>query len=106
MNLETSPTPWSHDELQLMGIELGDTVDFIDENGKSYNGVIVFLNKMTIYVLTLDNNIFKFGRITLMSIDNKFEIIGLSEQEIRISASVWKKAKNEIMETLKKERKK
>lgn len=102
MSLETSATPWSHDELQLIGAELGDTVDFVNESGQSNCGVIVLLNKMTIYVLTEQNEIVKFGRMTLMSLDNQWEIIGLSKKQLRISASVWKDARNKINSTLKK----
>ena len=100
MSLETAATPWTHDELQLMGAELGDTVKFINEENHGQSGVIILLNKMTIYALTENKEIVKFGRTTLMSLDNQWEIIGLAEQQIRISAAEWKKAKDQINETL------
>jgi hypothetical protein len=100
MSLETTATPWAYDELQLIGAELGDTVEFIDEKNNSRYGVIVMLNKMTIYVLTESDEIVKFGRMTLMSLDNQWELVGLAEKQIRISAAKWKEAKNSINATL------
>lgn len=96
MSLETSATPWSHDELQLIGAELGDTVEFTNEIEKNKIGIIVLLNKMTIYVLTEQSEIVKFGRTTLMSLDGRWEIMGLAETPLRISAKTWKEAKNKI----------
>jgi hypothetical protein len=96
MNFETAATPWSYDELQLIGAELGDTVEFVDELGSANIGVIVLLNKMTIYLLTENKEIIKFGRVTLMSVDNQFEIVGLAKKQIRISAEEWKSAKESI----------
>lgn len=100
MSLETTATPWAYDELQLIGAELGDTVEFINEKNNSRYGVIVMLNKMTIYVLTESDEIVKFGRMTLMSLDNQWELVGLAEKQIRISAAKWKEAKNSINATL------
>lgn len=100
MNLETTATPWSYDELQLMGAELGDTVEFINEEGGSHCGVIIMLNKMTIYVLTEEDEIVRFGRMTLMSLDNQWELMGLAEKQIRISAAKWKEARDSINATL------
>lgn len=100
MSLETTATPWAYDELQLIGAELGDTVEFINEKNNSRHGVIVMLNKMTIYVLTESDEIVKFGRMTLMSLDNQWELVGLAEKQIRISAAKWKEAKNSINATL------
>jgi len=100
MSSETITTPWAYDELQLMEAELGDTIEFINEDSNSRCGVIIMLNKMTIYVLTEDNEIVKFGRTTLMSLDNQWEIIGLAEREMRISADKWKAAKNSINKSL------
>lgn len=105
MNLETIATPWSHDELQLMGAELGDTIDFMNELGEKNHGVIVMLNKMIIYVLTEQHEIIRFGRISLMSLEEQWEIVGLSEKELRISAAVWQKAKNQINASISKEEK-
>lgn len=100
MNLETIVTPWAYDELQLIGAELGDTVEFINEKNSSQCGVIIMLNKMTIYILTENDEIVKFGRMTLMSLDNQWELMGLAEKQIRISAAKWKEAKNSINATL------
>lgn len=100
MNTETAAAPWSYDELQLMGAELGDTVDFANEFGDMNTGVIVMLNKMIIYVLTEQFEIIKFGRVSLVSLDNQWEILGLSENQLRISAETWKRAKQEINASL------
>jgi hypothetical protein len=97
MNTEAIVAPWAHDELQLMGIELGDTVDFADENCHVGHGVIIMLNKMIIYVLLDNDEVIKFGRTTLTSLSGKWELLGLSEKQIRISADRWKKAKNTII---------
>lgn len=104
MSLEVFTAPWTHDELQLMGIELGDTVDIVDESS-IHLGVVIYLNKISAYLL-ISKNIIKFNRSTLTSTDGKLEIIGLSDKEIRISAKEWKSARDKI-ETynLKKERK-
>lgn len=100
MSAETITTPWAYDELQLMEAELGDTVEFTNEDGESRCGVIIMLNKMTIYILTESDEIVKFGRTTLMSLDNRWEIVGLAERQIRISADKWKTAKNSINSSL------
>lgn len=102
MNLETAATPWAYDELQLMGAELGDTIEFVNEAGNSRCGVIVLLNKMTIYILTEHTEIIKFGRITLMSLDNQWELIGLANKQLRISAATWKEARSKINDLQKK----
>ena len=99
MSLETTTTPWAYDELQLIGAELGDTVEFINEKNNVCCGVIILLNKMTIYVLTENDDIIKFGRMTLMSLDNQWDLMGLAEKQIRISAVKWKEAKNSINAT-------
>lgn len=93
---ETNYTPWSYDELQLIGAELGDTVDFCNENGDIKNGLIVFLTKSFVYVLLEDKNIFKFSRITLASSDNIWELIGLSEKQTKISKEEWISVKKQI----------
>jgi len=100
MNLETASTPWAHDELQLIGAELGDTVCFFDEENNSGIGVIVMLTKMTIFILTEQEEILKFGRVTLMSVDNKWDLFGLSEKQIRISSEKWKETKEKINKSL------
>lgn len=94
MSMEVTATPWTYDELQLMGIELGDTVDVDSELGIS-SGVVVYLNKISAYLL-ISNNIIKFNRSTLTSVDGKWEIMGLSDKEIRISAKEWKSARDTI----------
>lgn len=106
MNAEISTTPWAYDELQLMGAELGDTIHFISQDSISCYGVIIFLNKITIYTITEKNEIIKFNRSSLVSFDHKWEILGLAEKQIRISANTWKKAKEKIvLEQVKKDKK-
>lgn len=96
MSLETLTAPWSHDELQLIEAELGDTVDFANEDGIVKKGIIVFLTKTTVFLLTEDKQILKFGRISLTSVDGKWDLIGLSEKQIRISKEEWSEAKKQI----------
>lgn len=96
MNLETISAPWTHDELQLIGAELGDTITYTNENEDSKNGIIVFLTKTVIFVLTEEREILKFGRVCLTSADGKWDLVGLAEKEIRITKEEWQKAKNKI----------
>lgn len=105
MSLENLMTPWAYDELQLIGAELGDTVDFVNDKSEISAGVIVLLNKMTVYVLTENNNIIRFGRTSLISLDDEQEIVGLSEKQIRISARDWQEARKNIAENIKKDKK-
>lgn len=105
MNLENLMTPWAYDELQLIGAELGDTVDFINEKNEIGRGVIVLLNKMIVYVLTENNQIVKFGRTSLVSLDDAQEIVGLSEKQIRVSAKDWQEARKNITASFKKDKK-
>ena len=101
MTLETTSTPWSHDELQLIGAELGDTVCYSDEESNGGIGVIVMLTKTTIFVLNEENEIIKFGRVPLISADNKWELMGLAEKQLRISKKQWEDAKKQILQNLK-----
>lgn len=104
MSFETTSTPWTYDELQLIGAELGDTVNYANEHEDLKRGLIVFLTKTTVFVLTEDKEILKFGRTTLSCIDGKWDLIGLAEKEMRISKKEWQNAKNKI-NCLKKTRK-
>lgn len=96
MNLDTSTTPWAHDELQLMGAELGDTIEMANENDEAQIGLIVSLTKMAVFVLTEGNEILKFGRVSLSSVDGKWDMVGLSEKEMRITRDKWTEVKNRI----------
>lgn len=96
MNFELASTPWTHDELQLIGAELGDTIIYANENEESKRGLIVLLTKIVIFVLTEDKQILKFGRTTLSSTDGKWDLIGLAENEMRISREEWQDARNRI----------
>lgn len=96
MNLDTSATPWAHDELQLIGAELGDTIEMANEEDETQVGLIVSLTKMAIFVLTEGDEILKFGRVSLSSVDGKWDMVGLSEREMRISAAKWTEVKNKI----------
>lgn len=95
MSLEVAATPWTYDELQLMGIELGDTINITNSSSDVYFGVVIYLNKIFAYVL-VNQDVIKFNRSTLMSVDNTWEIMGLSKKEIRISSQEWKAAKKKI----------
>lgn len=101
MNFELASTPWTHDELQLIGAELGDTIAYTNEHEESKRGLIVLLTKTVIFVLTEDKEILKFGRTTLSSTDGKWDLIGLAEKEMRISRDEWQEAKNMINATKK-----
>lgn len=105
MSLENLTTPWAYDELQLIGAELGDTVDFVNDKNEIDAGVIILLNKMTVYVLTQNNKIVRFGRTSLISLDDEQEIVGLSENQIRISAKDWQEARKNITKNIKKDKK-
>lgn len=105
MNQEILNTPWSHDELQLIGAELADTVDLCNENNDMQSGVIVFLTKQSVFVLTQENNILKFGRTSLTSFDHKWDIIGLSQKEIKLSKEQWEYVKKRINLTKKRKEK-
>jgi hypothetical protein len=96
MHLDTSTTPWAHDELQLIGAELGDTIEMANENDEAQIGLIVSLTKMAIFVLTEGNEILKFGRVSLSSVDGKWDMVGLSEKEMRITRDKWTEVKNRI----------
>jgi len=96
MNLDTSATPWAHDELQLIGAELGDTIEMANEEDETQVGLIVSLTKMAIFVLTEGDEVLKFGRVSLSSIDGKWDMVGLSEREMRISKEKWIEVKNMI----------
>ena len=96
MSLETQITPWAYDELQLIGAELGDTVDYTSQKESVCSGVIVFLNKMTIFVLNPDKKIIRFSRNTLNSLEGEYEILGLSDTPIKISSEEWKQARSQI----------
>jgi hypothetical protein len=96
MNFELASTPWTHDELQLIGAELGDTITYVNEHEESHIGLIVQLTKTVIFVLTEDKQILKFGRMTLSSTDGKWDMVGLAEREIRISKEEWQEARNKI----------
>lgn len=96
MNFELASTPWTHDELQLIGAELGDTITYVNEHEESRIGLIVQLTKTVIFVLTEDKQILKFGRMTLSSTDGKWDMVGLAEREIRISREEWQEARNKI----------
>jgi hypothetical protein len=96
MKLDTSTTPWAHDELQLIGAELGDTIEMANENDEAQIGLIVSLTKMAIFVLTEGNEILKFGRVSLSSVDGKWDMVGLSEKEMRITRDKWTEVKNRI----------
>jgi len=104
MSFETISAPWTHDELQLVGAELGDTIVYTNEHEESKRGLIFFLTKTTVFVLTEDKEILKFGRITLTSTDGKWDLIGLADKEMRVSKQEWQDAKNKI-NSLKKTRK-
>jgi hypothetical protein len=103
MNFELASTPWTHDELQLIGAELGDTITYVNEQEDSKIGLIVQLTKTVIFILTEDREVLKFGRTTLSSTDGKWDMVGLSEREIRISKNEWQEARNKI-DALKKTR--
>jgi hypothetical protein len=96
MSLETLVTPWAYDELQLIEAELGDTVDFANEDNVTKKGLIVVLTKTTVFLLTEDKQILKFGRTSLTSTDGKWDLVGLSEKQIRISKEEWSEAKKQI----------
>ena len=96
MNLETAAAPWAHDELQLIGAELGDTIEMANENDEAQIGLIVSLTKMAIFVLTEGNEILKFGRVSLSSVDGRWDMVGLSETEMRITRDKWTEVKNRI----------
>lgn len=96
MHLDTSTTPWAHDELQLIGAELGDTIEMANENDEAQIGLIVSLTKMAIFVLTEGNEILKFGRVSLSSVDGTWDMVGLSETEMRITRDKWTEVKNRI----------
>jgi len=96
MNLDTSATPWAHDELQLIGAELGDTIEMANENDEAQIGLIVSLTKMAIFVLTEKDEILKFGRASLSGVDGKWDVVGLSETEMRITRDKWTEVKNRI----------
>lgn len=96
MNLDTTTTPWAHDELQLIGAELGDTIQMANEENETQIALIVSLTKMAIFVLTERDEILKFGRVSLTSVDGKWDMIGLSDTEMRISREKWTEVKNRI----------
>jgi hypothetical protein len=96
MNFETTSTPWTYDELQLIGAELGDTITYANENEDLKCGIIVFLTKTVIFILTENKEILKFGRTSLTSADGKWDLIGLAEKEIKISKKEWQEAKTKI----------
>ena len=96
MSTEIKATPWAYDELQLIGAELGDTIQFVDEEETANLGLIVFLTKSMIFVLTNDKKIIKFGRSSLTSVDGSLNIIGLAETEIRLSRKEWEETKKKI----------
>ena len=96
MNLDTSATPWAHDELQLIGAELGDTIEMANEEDEMQIGLIVCLTKMVIFVLTEKDEILKFGRASLSGVDGKWDVVGLSEKEIKIPREKWVEIKNRI----------
>lgn len=96
MNLDTSATPWAHDELQLIGAELGDTIEMANEDNDTQIGLIISLTKMAVFVLTEGDEILKFGRVSLSSVDGKWDMVGLSEKEMRVSAAKWTEVKNRI----------
>lgn len=95
MNLEVAATPWTYDEFQLMGIELGDTINITNSSSDICSGVVIYLNKIFAYVL-VNQEVVKFNRSALASVDNTWEIVGLSQEEIRISAQEWKAAREKI----------
>jgi len=103
---EISHSPWSYDELQLIGAELGDTVNFCNENGDLQKGLIVFLTKSSAFVLLEDKNIFKFSRTSLSTVDGAWELVGLSDIEIKISRQEWILAKKQIKKMQEKRKRK
>lgn len=106
MSTETGITPWAHDELQLIGAELGDTIQFINEKEQINIGLIVFLTKSIVFVLTKDKKIIKFGRNSLSSADGLLSLIGLAEVEIKLSKKEWEEAKKNIKTSSSKGKKK
>lgn len=96
MNIDTSTAPWAYDELQLLGAELGDTVKMSNEQNQIQIGLIVYLTKNAIFTLTEKDEIIKFGRNSLTSIDGKWDINDLSENEMKISKEKWIELKNRI----------
>lgn len=105
MSHESSSSPWSYDELQLIGAELGDTIEMVNEDEVTKIGVVIFLTKSTVFVLTEKKEIIKFNRNSLISNDGVWDIIGLSSKNIKLSKKDWQDAKKQI-ETIQKRKKK